>query len=97
MSLEYHPVKEGRAIAPWVRALKGKSGCYIIRKKMAFYFLPGKSYTLENRIPADLTPPCFAIFKSGVARRRGRHLQCQKLRLRLCAAPLPAHLICRTP
>ena len=31
MSLEFRPVKEGRAIAEWVRALKGKSGVYVIR------------------------------------------------------------------
>ena len=32
MSLEFRPVKEGRAIASWVRALKGKSGVYLIRE-----------------------------------------------------------------
>jgi len=32
MSLEFKPVKEGRAIAPWVRTLKGKSGVYLIRE-----------------------------------------------------------------
>ena len=42
MSLEFHPVKEGRAIAPWVRALKGKSGCYIIREKNGFLFFAGE-------------------------------------------------------
>lgn len=32
MSLEFRPVKEGRAVAGWVKALKGKSGVYIIRE-----------------------------------------------------------------
>ena len=32
MSLEFKPVKEGHAIAEWVRGLKGKSGVYIIRE-----------------------------------------------------------------
>lgn len=33
MSLEFKPVKEGRAVAGWVRALKGKSGVYVIRER----------------------------------------------------------------
>lgn len=41
MSLEFRPVKEGRAIAPWVRALKGKSGCYLIREKNSFLIFKG--------------------------------------------------------
>lgn len=32
MSLEFRPIKEGRAIAQWVKALKGKSGVYLIRE-----------------------------------------------------------------
>jgi len=32
MSLEFRPVKEGRAIAEWVKALKGRSGVYVIRE-----------------------------------------------------------------
>jgi excinuclease UvrABC nuclease subunit len=32
MSLEYRPVKEGRTVADWVKALKGKSGVYVIRE-----------------------------------------------------------------
>ena len=42
MSLEFRPVKESRAVAPWVRALKGRSGCYIIREKNGFLFFPGE-------------------------------------------------------
>jgi excinuclease UvrABC nuclease subunit len=42
MSLEFKPVKEGRAIAPWVGALKGKSGCYIVREKNGFLFFAGE-------------------------------------------------------
>jgi excinuclease UvrABC nuclease subunit len=41
MSLEYRPVKEGRAVAAWVRALKGKSGVYLIREKNGFIFFAG--------------------------------------------------------
>lgn len=33
MSLEFRPVKEGRAVAEWVKALKGKSGVYIVRER----------------------------------------------------------------
>ncbi len=33
MSLQFHPVKEGHEIASWVRALKGKSGVYVIRER----------------------------------------------------------------
>jgi len=36
MSLEFRPVKEGRSIAEWVKALKGKSGVYIIRERGLF-------------------------------------------------------------
>jgi hypothetical protein len=32
MNLEFRPVKNGRTIAPWVKALKGKSGVYVIRE-----------------------------------------------------------------
>ena len=32
MSLEFRPVKEGRAVADWVKALKGKSGVYLVRE-----------------------------------------------------------------
>jgi hypothetical protein len=32
MSLEFRPVKEGNAVAEWVKALKGKSGVYVIRE-----------------------------------------------------------------
>jgi excinuclease UvrABC nuclease subunit len=42
MNLEFRPVKEGHAIAPWVRSLKGKSGCYIIREKNGFLFFAGE-------------------------------------------------------
>src|SRR5208282_6019360 len=41
MSLEFRPVKHGRAIAPWVRTLKGRSGCYLIREKNGFLFFSG--------------------------------------------------------
>lgn len=42
MSLDFQPVKEGRAVAPWVRALKGKSGVYLIRQKEGFLFFAGE-------------------------------------------------------
>ncbi len=32
MSLEFKTVKEGRAVAEWVKALKGKSGVYLVRE-----------------------------------------------------------------
>src|SRR5450631_2471919 len=32
MSLEFRPVKEGHTVAEWVKALKGKSGVYVIRE-----------------------------------------------------------------
>ena len=32
MSLEFRPVKEGHAVAEWIRELKGKSGVYVIRE-----------------------------------------------------------------
>lgn len=32
MSLEFKPVRKGRAVADWVKALKGKSGVYLIRE-----------------------------------------------------------------
>lgn len=36
MSLEFRPVKEGRAVADWVKALRGKSGVYVIREPGIF-------------------------------------------------------------
>jgi excinuclease UvrABC nuclease subunit len=41
MSLEFRPIKEGRQIAGWVRALKNRSGCYLIREKNGFLFFNG--------------------------------------------------------
>jgi excinuclease UvrABC nuclease subunit len=47
MSLEFKPVKEGRAVAEWVRALKGKSGVYVIREPGFFgeVLYVGESHT----------------------------------------------------
>jgi excinuclease UvrABC nuclease subunit len=47
MSLEYKPVKNGRAVAGWVKALKGKSGVYIIRERGFFgtVLYVGESHT----------------------------------------------------
>lgn len=42
MNIEYRSVKEGRQIAGWVRALKGKSGIYLIREKNGFLFFSGE-------------------------------------------------------
>jgi excinuclease UvrABC nuclease subunit len=42
MSLDFRPVKEGHAIAGWVKALKGKSGVYLIREKAGFLFFAGE-------------------------------------------------------
>ena len=42
MSLEFRPVKEGRQISDWVKALKGKSGVYLIREKNGFLFFAGE-------------------------------------------------------
>ncbi len=33
MALEFRPVKQGHQINDWVKALKGKSGVYVIREK----------------------------------------------------------------
>jgi len=33
MSLQFRPIKNGKAIADWVKALKGKSGVYIVRER----------------------------------------------------------------
>jgi excinuclease UvrABC nuclease subunit len=42
MSLEFRAVKEGRAVAQWVKELKGKSGVYLIREKFGFLFFAGE-------------------------------------------------------
>jgi hypothetical protein len=36
VNLEFKSVKEGRTVAAWVKALKGKSGVYIIRERGLF-------------------------------------------------------------
>jgi excinuclease UvrABC nuclease subunit len=33
MNIEFKPVKEGNAVAGWVKALKGKSGVYLVRER----------------------------------------------------------------
>ena len=47
MNLEFRAVKEGRTIAEWVKALKGKSGVYIIRERrlMGAIVYVGESHT----------------------------------------------------
>ena len=49
MSLEFKPVKEGRQIADWVKALKGKSGVYVIREPGFFgeVLYCGESHTVR--------------------------------------------------
>lgn len=82
MSLKFRPVKEGRAVAPWVRGLKGRSGCYLIREKNGFLFFPGEVVYIgeshSNRLYATLlrhfqhwtgktAGPTFAVSKVEVA------------------------------
>ncbi len=54
MSLEYRPVKNGRAVAAWVSELKGKSGVYVIREPGFFgeVLYLGESHT--NRLYSTL-------------------------------------------
>ena len=42
MSLEFRPVKKGHQIADWVKALKSRSGVYLIREKKGFLFFNGE-------------------------------------------------------
>ena len=41
MSLEFRPVKTDRQLADWVKALKGKSGVYLIREKSDWIIFAG--------------------------------------------------------
>ncbi len=47
MSLEFRPVKESRAVAEWVKALKGKSGVYVVRERgfLGSVLYVGESHT----------------------------------------------------
>jgi excinuclease UvrABC nuclease subunit len=47
MSMEFRPVKNGRAVAAWVRTLKGKSGVYLVRERGFFgsVLYAGESHT----------------------------------------------------
>jgi len=47
MNLEFRPVKEGRTVADWVKALKGRSGVYIVRERgfMGAVIYVGESHT----------------------------------------------------
>jgi hypothetical protein len=47
MSLEFRSIKEGRAVAAWVKALKNKSGVYIIRERgwLGNVLYAGESHT----------------------------------------------------
>jgi hypothetical protein len=47
MSLEFRPVKDGNSFAAWVKALKGKSGAYIIRERgfLGSVIYVGESHT----------------------------------------------------
>ena len=64
MSLEFRSVKEGRAVAEWVRALKGKSGVYVIREPgfLGEVLYCGESHT--GRLYATL----LATFNVGLAK-----------------------------
>jgi excinuclease UvrABC nuclease subunit len=82
MSLEYRPVKNGRDVADWVKALKGKSGVYLIREKNGFLFFAGEVVYVgeshSNRLYSTLlrhfqrwsgktAGPTFAVSKVEVA------------------------------
>lgn len=54
MSLEFRPVKEGRAVAEWVRALKGKSGVYVIRERGFFGSVLYVGESHSNRLYSTL-------------------------------------------
>lgn len=51
MELQFRPVKEGRKVAAWVKALKDKSGVYLIAKRPAIvltFFAPSVEYIGES-------------------------------------------------
>ena len=58
MSLEFRPIRAGRQIAPWVKALKGRSGVYLIREKNGLLFFAGEVIYIgeshTNRLYATL-------------------------------------------
>jgi len=78
MSLEFRPVKNGRAIASWVKALRGKSGVYLVKER-GFWgnvLYAGESHTGRlystllrhfQRWSGPTAGPTFAVSKVEVA------------------------------
>lgn len=78
MSLEFKPVKDGRSVAEWVKALKGKSGVYIVRERgfLGNVLYVGESHTGRlystllrhfQRWSGPTAGPTFAVSKVEVA------------------------------
>lgn len=87
MSLEFKPVKEGRAIAPWVRALKGKSGCYIIREINGFLFFAGKVLYIGESHSGRLNTTLLRHFQHWTGKTAGPTFPVSKIEVAIVRCP----------
>ncbi len=87
MSLEFRPIKEGRAIAPWVRSLKGKSGCYLIREKNGFLIFSGDVVYIGESHTNRLYSTLLRHFQHWTGKTAGATFQVTKVEVAVVRCP----------
>ncbi len=87
MSLEYRSIKEGRAVAPWVRALKGRSGCYLIREKSDFLFFSGEVVYIGESHTDRLYSTLLRHFQHWTGKTAGATFAASKVEVALVRCP----------
>jgi excinuclease UvrABC nuclease subunit len=87
MSLEFRPIKEGRAIAPWVRGLKGRSGCYLIREKNGFLFFSGEVVYIGESHSNRLYSTMLRHFQHWTGKTAGQTFPASKVEVAVVRCP----------
>jgi excinuclease UvrABC nuclease subunit len=87
MSLEFRPVKDGRAVAPWVRALKGKSGCYLIRETKGFLFFIGEVLYIGESHSGRLNTTLLRHFQHWTGKTAGPTFAASKVEVAVVRCP----------
>jgi excinuclease UvrABC nuclease subunit len=87
MSLEFRSVKEGRAVAPWVKALKGKSGVYLIREKTGFLFFTGEVVYVGESHTDRLYSTLLRHFQRWIGKTAGATFAASKVEVAVVRCP----------
>jgi excinuclease UvrABC nuclease subunit len=87
VNLEYRPVKEGRQIADWVKALKGKSGVYVIREKNGFLFFAGEVLYIGESHSGRLNTTLLRHFQHWTGKTAGPTFAVSKVEVAIVRCP----------